>query len=291
MLFAVALAAGEAYPGRKPLFASEPPDPQECPAGVSRTTCSTCKTTVTPFYQDYTDRADWLRGSFEPHNPRYVLRARGGLLVSTYATSGPVRNGTEVERINEALTSAGVAADVDLDSSTGQGRFRVQLEGTVSNSADGPHTGRWVVESIPGSFQGVAATGKAFTTNGITSNILMHGCTRQGEAAYPEINVQVSTWGHCNVLLDGAPFAREVWCHLMFHERTRDPDTLHVWGDRDHTSLYSPMHCEGGDPDPTAMELSIIVARYCESTVEKLHPSSDMDMVFSFLETEDISPA
>jgi hypothetical protein len=93
-----------------------------------------------------------------------------------------------------------------------------------------PLTGHWRIESNDRWLSDVP-----FMRNGISRNFIQHGCTKQGEASFPEVRAFVSTWGHCNVFLNRTMLYEDLWLHTMYTKRMREASSNTFWADKSHT--------------------------------------------------------
>ena len=167
--------------------------------------------------------------------------------------------------------------------------MHVEFNGTIRPDATrGAMTGRWSITT-----NGTWLSTVPFMRNGISTNFLQHGCTGQGEPGFPQLKSYVSTWGYCDVRLNGRMLYEGVWLHTMYSNRMREAGTNTIWADRAHSRAYDPKQCwTGGDVRDDLTEFSFIVARWCKSpNPHQVHALTDVNIVMSFLVVDDISPA
>ena len=150
------------------------------------------------------------------------------------------------------------------------------------------YSGRWTIKSN-GTFYSVADTGVPFMRSGVSTNFIQHGASSQGEPGFPQLKSFFSTWGGADVYLDGEMMYEGLWMHCMYSNRLREKDSNVIWADEEHTEVFSPKEpWRSGGVDDGAIEFTVVVARWCESTNSKqVHAVSDLNFVLSFTGVED----
>lgn len=131
---------------------------------------------------------------------------------------------------------------------------------------------------------------------GVAGNILQHGCTAQGEPAFPRLNSRVSTWGHGDIYLDGVIKYKNLWMHMMYTNRYRDGTTNKIYANKTVDKVYDIHVCKESETANTEMEFSVIFARWCADSSTfptriangtivdqpKIHAASNLDFLFTF---------
>jgi hypothetical protein len=194
-----------------------------------------------------------------------------------------------------------------LDTSTGIGKIDVEFDAEGmdlgSMAYDKNVTGRfrivstdfngWNQQYVP--FMRHSANGQLRNSGGaISGNIMQHGCSDQGEPAFPLLKSRISTWGHGDVYKDGKLFYKNVWMHSMYSNRYRSPtdNAVRTRVLNTTTGLYAASatgvyngarDCRAGHVEDGQMQFSLVVARWChDPNPHKAHPATDMDMLVAF---------
>ncbi|MBD3308486.1 hypothetical protein GF339_18820 [candidate division KSB3 bacterium] len=116
--------------------------------------------------------------------------------------------------------------------------------------------------------------GPAFQEGGVADFIYIHGDTQQGPPVMPTSRAFLATWGPVDVYLDGELLYKDLDGHMMYTERTRDPDTQAIYADESKTSFYSPKQpAQGYIVAPTERELHV-VAHSTDKDPDNFPPNS-----------------
>ena len=253
------------------------------PASASRE----CTTSSSAYNAEYTPDASFLtyNDPTNPHGSTYDLRLSDGRYGGDYPDC--------ISLDGSGVKELGATGRVQLDAFKGQGSIEIQFEGSIAPEApldpEAPaafHSGNWSIVS-----NGVWLPGVPFQRNGISENFIQHGCTGQGEPGFPMLKAKFSTWGGCDVYLNGSILYENVWLHTMYTNRMRAKGSNAIWADAAQTEVYSPEECwKGAGVDDDLFEFSAIVSRWCSASSEgKVHQITDLDIVLSFTGIEDVS--
>jgi hypothetical protein len=219
-----------------------------------------------------------------PHSRLWNLKLTEGRFTGNYPDPLSL-NGTGIVRVN-------ATGSVLVDAATGQGDISIEWQQTNFSPERGV--------SLSGHF---SAKSRDFDSsprghhyvpfqqgNGVAESIVQHGCSGQGERGFPQLKSKLSTWGHVDIFHDGKILYENIWLHTMYTNRCRDYDTNAMFADATHTSIYDPAKCWQGDVDDSKSEFIFVAARWCQSDPKhkKVHPQTDVDIVFSFTGIEDL---
>lgn len=122
----------------------------------------------------YTNTKQFLTFVAPRHSSRYDLLLSSGRYGGDYPDCISL-NGTRVKEL-------GAIGSVHVDPDSGTGYVEVSFNGTLAPESErGAMSGEWKIR--PAGFIPTVP----FTRNGISQNIIQHGCSQQGEPGFPQL--------------------------------------------------------------------------------------------------------
>lgn len=234
----------------------------------------------------YTNASDFLTFvQTPPHSSIWKLKLGQGRYTGDFPDCISF-NGTRVQRLNATGT-------VYLDAAKGSGDIAIEWYSRAMSPEEGKtYSGHFKATSSNFQSDPPADHYVPFQRNGISQAFLQHGCSAQGETAFPLLRSHVSTWGYVDIYNNGQLIYPHLWLHTMYTQRCRDFATNAIFADATHTRPYSPARCWEGDVSTTEKEFHFIAARWCESRDKHaVHPVTDVNIIFSFTDIKDLSPS
>ncbi|CAF3304746.1 unnamed protein product [Rotaria sp. Silwood2] len=221
------------------------------------------------------------------HSPEYKLQLSNGIYSGDFPDALSF-NGTRVQRLP---SSSGY---VNVNSKTKQGKFYLKFWSNNLQPEENVSYIGWI-EIMSTDFDATPSGAYVpFMAYGISSNVVQHGCTRQGEPSFPKLLSRISTWGHANVLLNGTIIYQNIWMHTMLTNRYRNNITFAMYANSEHTEVYNPTRCWKGDvsndTSVNGMTMDIIVARWCYNKNDHIPKNADVNFVLQFDVSETNDP-
>ncbi len=204
------------------------------------------------------------------HAPVWRLKAGNPLLIGGYGDNFNY-NGSQVLPM---LGKAKVIVDTERDG----GAMVVKVKGTINPESGKTYTGDITIH------YSIAKGGPAFREGGVADFIYLHGDTKQGPPVMPKVRSFLAAWGTADVYINGDLVYKGLDGHMMYTERSRDPDTKAIYN-RDRSGFYSHKDpANGSIVDPNGRELHF-VAHSMEKDKENFPPHT----VWIHLNFEDVS--
>ncbi len=174
-------------------------------------------------------------------------------------------------------------AKVFVDSEQEIGMMIVKVHGTIHPEKEKTYTGEimlvykvWPQPEAP-----------AFQEGGVADFIYLHGDSKQGPPVMPKLRAFLGAWALADLYVDGKLIYKDLDGHMMYTERSRDPETQAIYADESKTTFYSPKTPEKGYViDPEGRELHF-VAHSMEQDPDNF-PSNTVWIHLNFEEAKEV---
>eukprot|EP00013_Stygamoeba_regulata_P006849 CAMPEP_0177632134 /NCGR_PEP_ID=MMETSP0447-20121125/2125_1 /TAXON_ID=0 /ORGANISM="Stygamoeba regulata, Strain BSH-02190019" /LENGTH=383 /DNA_ID=CAMNT_0019133673 /DNA_START=41 /DNA_END=1189 /DNA_ORIENTATION=+ len=219
------------------------------------------------------------------HPNHWNLHATHGVLTGRYPDYISF-NGSQSSKIDGY-------ADINVNSRTNTGVLVASVFGYAHISSKIQGEGQWTILSNSfGGYPDLSVT-VPFMQGGVAEDIIVHGCSKQGEPFFQRTNCYLCTWGKGNIYFNGELVYEDVYTHTMFTDRTRDADTMAMYANADRTKIYSPNRCSEGWVDTRRRELHVIAGKYCRDPAAFPPVEAVLELVFDSVEdrSEHVLPA
>lgn len=161
-------------------------------------------------------------------------------------------------------------ATVFVDAEQDTGIMIVTVQGTIQPEKDKTYTGEimLVYKVLP------KPKAPAFQEGGVADFIYLHGDSKQGPPVMPKVRTFLGAWALADLYVDGKLVYKDLDGHMMFTERSRDPETQAIYADASKTTIYSPKTPgKGYVIDPEGRELHF-VAHSMEEDPDNFPPNT-----------------